>query len=687
MAKVEIYKVKETADPEIKGHGMYEFFGEGGPFPKNYVREWAGELPSGDLEMLFGKISLNPPKGYHGGPPEKSDIAVVDGEAYFLDHGSDRSYEFSAVDFDTSAIKDAIHVDYGRYVSVDEAAVIPHELVIICKDLDIPTGYVGEPGHHGSSKGISDFEQLSTGDYATCYLHPQFLQGEDARAFVALLTELSKTGRWTEIAGYLLANYPVYMSDLETARERFAPELLLPAELRPIAKAIPIDADKTETDYLTAKVTGMDSDRRNILYAVVEAGWHHGSVAEIINLTENLDCFKLRPEYDNTTSYGKNKLSRDWDECEATVNRLEKSEDPAERTLYKHIMLLERCVDEEAYGYNAAKEENGAFTRYGLVTHERVIEEIYRGVQDIPPAAPVAPERDAEPVMVRDVDLAAPLLEMHAVGGDYMRDASYNVKALVNKGEDFFVMTNAGMLIVTPADLVFRRDTREHEMWMLQSKAPDIRAFVMSVTERDGERIVGNLFGADLYDLQDYVRENSFFFTHLDAKMKDGSSRRFTLPEWDAMDQYERGQLKSWVKHYDPADEAKLVTCFGILRRVAPENRRPIAAGEFLSQINEQFMAQAGNHRSDMLRVAPEAAKEILAQSAADVFRLMPNGMEKLSPIDAIKVTVYREYREFAVRRSDWDGIEKWARRGAGNILRQNERGERDKPKMKNPEL
>jgi hypothetical protein len=685
MAQVEIYKIKKTADPEIKNQGMFEFFGTGGPFPKDYVREWAGELPSGNLDTLFGKFALNPPKDYYGGLMEKSDIAVVDGKAYFLDR--DSGYKFVEVDFDASAIKDAIHVDYGRYVSVEEAVSIPYELIIVCKNLDIPTGYVGEPGHHGSSKGISHFEQLSTGDCATCYLHPQFLRGEDARAFVGLLTRLSKTERWTKIAGYLLTNYPVYMGDLEAARDRFAPELLLPAELRPMSMAIPIGADKTETDYLSAKVMGMDSGRRNILYAVVETKWYCLSVAEIINLTENLDCFELRPEYDSMTSYGEYRLDRDWDECEAAVYRLEKSEDPAERALYKHLMLLEQSADEEEYGYNAAKEENGAFTQYGLVTHERSIAEIYRGVRDIPPAAPVASEHAAEPVMVRDADLAALLLEMHAVGGDYMRDAKYNIKTLADKGDDFFVMMNAGMLVVTPADLVFRRDTPEHEMWMLQSKAPDIRAFVISVTERDGERITGNLFEADLYDLQDYVRENSFFFTRLDAEMKDGSSRRFTLPEWDAMDQYERGQLKSRVKHYDPADEAKLVTCFSVLRRAALENRRPVAAGEFLSQINEPFMAQAAHPRPDMFRIAPEAAKEILAQSAADVFRLMPTGAEKLSPIDAIKVTAYQEYREFAVRRSDWAGIEKWARRGAGNILRQNGRSERDKPKMKSPEL
>jgi hypothetical protein len=98
-------------------------------------------------------------------------------------------------------------------------------------------------------------------------------------------------------------------------------------------------------------------------------------------------------------------------------------------------------------------------------------------------------------------------------------------------------------------------------------------------------------------------------------------------------------------------------------------------------------MVCADNPQFDMLRVAPEVAKEILAQSAADVFRLMPKKTMKLSPIDAIKIPAYTFCREFAVRGDDWAGIEKWAQRAAGDILRQNERGEQSKTKNKGEEI
>ncbi|MCL2078739.1 MAG: hypothetical protein FWH17_02725 [Oscillospiraceae bacterium] len=682
MAQIEIYRVKKTADPEIKDQGMFEFFGNGGPFPKNYIREWAGELPSGNLDMLCGKFFLNPPEGYHGGPLQKSDIAVVDGTPYFLDQES--GYKFVEVDFDTSAIKDAVHVEYGRYVSLDEAAPIPRTFAIICESLDIPIGYEGEPGYHGSSKGISDFERSSPNDHARCYLHPQFMKGEKARDFIGLLTQLSQTDFWGEIAGYLRENQPVYMGDLEAAQQRFAPELLLPVELRPMSKAIPVGTDNMEVDYLAAKVMAMDEKQRSVLYAVVEAGWHCGSVAEIINLKENLDCFTLQTEYDTMTSYGEYRMEKDWDVCETVVHRLENSEDPAERALAKYVFMLGRSADEESYGYHTTQEENSAVTQYGVVTQARGIEEKYRSVQGIPASAPAASDQEPESVMLQNADLATLLMEMHAVGGDYMRDASYNVKSLANKGDDFYVMMIAGMIIVTPVDFVFRKDTNEYQTWMQAQKAPDIRSFVMTVTERDDGRITGGLYETDLQALKNYAREFSVNFTHLDAEMKDGTRRVITSEEWSAMDQFDRGQLQSWVKHYSPADEKRLTTVQEALRWMVKENRQPVTVGEFLSQISAPYMAQAVNPQPDMLRVAPEAAKEILAQSAADVFRLMPNDMEPLSPIDAIKVTAYQSFREFAVRRDDWGGIEKWAQKASGEILRQNERGERNK--LKTPE-
>jgi hypothetical protein len=560
---------------------------------------------------------------------------------------------------------------------------------------------LGEPSAGGAFSDRRPFLPGAGNENHLSFLHPQFLQGEGARDFIGLLAELSETDRWNGIFDYLHKRTPLTLQDLQDARDRFAPELLFPAELQPLYKILPPDADKAELDYLAVKIADMDERRRTIFDAAIEAGWHCDSVAEIINLTENIDCFDLEPAALNTSLYGAFRLENDWEICEAAARRLEESEDPGDRFLAKYITLLNRCTDDEAYGYHAAKDDGGAFTKHGYITNVRDIDVIYRGVHDIPaeygvqpPAAPeqspapqAAQEQSPQLIMVKGTDLPALLLGMHAVGGEYMRDAKYNLKTLADKGDDFFIMMNAHIVTVTPADFAFRRDMHENEMWMQASGGPDFRAFVMSVTDRADGKITGNMFEADLWSLQDYISDNSFYFTHLDAEMKDGTSRRFSLDEWDAMDRYERGQLKSWKKHYDPDDEAALATYFSALRWAVEENRRPVSAGEFLTHINERYMALACNPQPDMLRTTPEAAKEILAQGAAAVYRLMPDGMEKLSPIDALKVPTYQFHREFAVKSQDIAGLEKWAHRAAGDVLRQNEREERIKTKGKGEEL
>jgi len=623
---------------------MFEFFGMGGPFPKNYVREWAGELDSGNLETLCGRFMLNPPKDYHGGPLEKGDIAVVDGKAHFLDRES--GYKFVDVDFDTSDIKNAVHVDYGYYVDTDGAKVMSNKLAAICGELNIPLGYFSEPDYHGSHKGESSFDPSSVDSYATAYLHPQFLKGDEARDYIGLLIELLWSERWPEIKEYLSESYPVYHRDLEKAREQFAPELLLPVELRPLAKVIPAGADESELAFLAAKVSVLDREQRNIFDAAVEAGRHCGSVAEIVNLTENLDCFELQPAL-SPGEYGDSQLDMEKQKMSDIFRRLEQSQNPDERAFARYVLRIETYVDEDAYGRAAAEEENGVFTKYGYVTEKDGFEEIYRSAQDITAenrvTAPSAGDTDRQLIMVGNGDLSELLLEMHTLGGDYMRDAKRNLQALADGGNEFFIMMNDHMLTVTPAEPIFHKDTAEHEMWMLMDRTPDTRTFVMSVTERNGGQILGSLSETDLAVLKSSIRFNS-------------------------------------ITHNTPADEEQLAVHLDVLRWAVGENRRAIPTGLFLKQINERYMAQSHAPQPGWFRVSSEAARDLLAQDAAFIFKAYPEPSARLMPIDAAKASLWTAGKfEFFVRHNECEKIEKWARRAAGEILRQSERGEQKK--------
>jgi len=156
-----------------------------------------------------------------------------------------------------------------------------------------------------------------------------------------------------------------------------------PDELRFLTKHIPPDADRAELEYLAAKIQSMDAEQMKVFGAVVEAGMYCGSVAEIINTTENLDCFNLRP-ISGEDEYGMRRIEQDADDGMKAFDRLSASDDPNDRALVKHIMILSRAVDDGMYGHHAAKEEGGVFTNQGLLTLENTPHIIYLGTQDLP---------------------------------------------------------------------------------------------------------------------------------------------------------------------------------------------------------------------------------------------------------------------------------------------------------------
>ena len=156
-----------------------------------------------------------------------------------------------------------------------------------------------------------------------------------------------------------------------------------PAELRMLSRFITPDADKSELTYLADKISGMDGEQRRIFDAVTETGWYCGSVAEIINVTDNLDCFTLIPAF-NEAEYGEYRLMRDWEDSQEAIARLEKSEDPADRALLTCATRLHQWADEETYGYHSMKSSDGMFTEHGFIMAEEIPKEIYRGIHDLP---------------------------------------------------------------------------------------------------------------------------------------------------------------------------------------------------------------------------------------------------------------------------------------------------------------
>ena len=102
-----------------------------------------------------------------------------------------------------------------------------------------------------------------------------------------------------------------------------------------------------ELNYLASKLDEMSDSEYAQFQAGMEMGDHCGSLQEIINLTENLDCYEVYPHIEDYDDLGR-----------YYIDELEVMQVP------EH---LQNYIDYEAYGRDVAMDENGSFTDQGYV--------------------------------------------------------------------------------------------------------------------------------------------------------------------------------------------------------------------------------------------------------------------------------------------------------------------------------
>ena len=102
-----------------------------------------------------------------------------------------------------------------------------------------------------------------------------------------------------------------------------------------------------ELNYLASKLDEMSESEYAQFQAGMEMGDHCGSLQEIINLTENLDCYEIYPNIEDYDDLGR-----------YYIEELDAMQVP------EH---LQNYIDYEAYGRDVAMDENGSFTDQGYV--------------------------------------------------------------------------------------------------------------------------------------------------------------------------------------------------------------------------------------------------------------------------------------------------------------------------------
>jgi antirestriction protein len=118
-----------------------------------------------------------------------------------------------------------------------------------------------------------------------------------------------------------------------------------------------------ELNYLAALLDELDEDDMKVFEAAVEYGEHAGSVENLINLAQNLECYRLSPDVTNEEELGYYLVDE--------MNVIEVPE------------YLAGYFDYEAYGRDAHI-NGGRFTHNGYMEYCGGFTEYYGGRDDLP---------------------------------------------------------------------------------------------------------------------------------------------------------------------------------------------------------------------------------------------------------------------------------------------------------------
>jgi hypothetical protein len=442
-----------------------------------------------------------------------------------------------------------------------------------------------------------------------------------------------------------------------------------------------------ELNYLAARLQtlqdGIGYDE--MFAAVIEAKRYDGSVTGLINLTftENLNRFDLLPAFSNE-QYGDFLVNFAGDESADAFKRLDDSGEPGDKELARYIEKLEKYVDRAAYGRDAIKADNGVLTEKGVLLGGDGLQEMYHGPRDIPAEYRVFTEpgeAGKQTLKISGVDIAATVIKLHAVcGGDNMSQAAENLKTLMSgQSRNYLLLIEGGNVCLSPAIEAYKSGAETSAFVSSSAGSPDFMAFAVRVNKRGEDGVTGDLVELNGKALCANVSHHTVAPERIDAVLLGGQAKSYDLWSWINLPQSARGDIRSYASRFPDSGLTEAAGCYASFMDANETVSEAAGMDAFLANANTAFMDAAENRRPGMIRVAKDAALEMLARGDGEVYRLIPDGVNKLVPIVAARLARYTGRCEFAVKREDLTGLDKWAERAVNKLTRQNERGERDK--------
>ena len=298
-----------------------------------------------------------------------------------------------------------------------------------------------------------------------------------------------------------------------------------------------------------------------------------------------------------------------------------------------------------------------------------LISAVYQGPEDIP-AEHITYSPHLPQLVKVNGELTELFVEMHTFGGDYIRDLNKNLSLLLKNedtGKDFLLLMDGTNMHLSEMLSVYQKETPEHNIWKNAIQSSEIRAFAVVLVEPNPNDSIGK-------DENDVSIKGSIIEIDFASRQRD-IIQNSIVPQQAHLSVSELHSL-----------DAHLQTFRNQCAEIPPAVQRiPISTREFRADINRNYLSQLKYPDSRMLRIAPEAARELVARGDVNVYRMdSKSNPELLYSMDALKIKSARTSPKsgFAIDKL-YASTNEWAKHRVKSVVQQIERDERKKTKHK----
>lgn len=272
---------------------------------------------------------------------------------------------------------------------------------------------------------------------------------------------------------------------------------------------------------------------------------------------------------------------------------------------------------------------------------------------------------------VKNTDITDFVYKLHALAGDYLRDAENNLRTLSNEDcADFAVLMCDQFIRLEDAAFAYQRGMDLNQS-LFTSEYHNERAFLLHVEHREIGRAYGDVLLMDCATLRRDVEGHALSPIGITAVDKDGATHNISFQQWKAMDLGAKESLQNWKYQYLLTDEKAAMDnlCHRFFKQWQDKADYMLPV-DILPRLNLDYMLEADHFAEDMYRIPREIAKQMLLYNDGEVYRLLPGGPERVPAIEAIKNGVWYDTNQvFAIAPKDWKGLDRACKRQTERII------------------